>query len=89
MDVDKVEEEQQQTTVIDDGYYEARPYQIKLLEAAIESNTIVLLGTGAGKTFIAVMLIKQLSAATFRPLNEEGAKRTVFLVNTGKLTYKM
>ena len=87
MDVDKVKEEQQQIKVKDDSCHEARPYQIKLLEAATESNTIVLLGTGAGKTFIAVMLIKQLSAATFRPLNEEGAKRTVFLVNTGWPTH--
>ena len=63
--------------------YKARPYQVKLLEAAIEQNTIVLLGTGAGKTFIAVMLIKQLSAATLKPFSEEGGKRTVFLVNTG------
>ena len=77
------EEGKEITTVADE--YEARPYQIQLLEAAIDSNTIVQLGTGAGKTFIAVMLIKQLSATTFKPFSDEGAKRTIFLVNTGKL----
>ncbi len=61
----------------------ARPYQQELLEAALEENTIVNLGTGAGKTFIAVMLIKELSPQIFKPWSEEDAKRTVFLVPTG------
>lgn len=68
----------------DGGLVEARSYQIELLEAALEANTIVLLGTGAGKTFIAVMLIKHMSAPTLLPLQEKEAKRSVFLVNTGK-----
>ena len=63
----------------------ARPYQLELLDAAIEENTIVLLGTGAGKTFIAVMLIRELSYQIVRPFGEPGSKRTVFLVNTGKI----
>ena len=58
----------------------ARPYQFELLEAALEENTIVNLGTGAGKTYIAVMLIKELSPSIF--FRE---KRTVFLVTTGML----
>lgn len=66
------------------GEIEARPYQLELLDAAIEDNTIVLLGTGAGKTFIAVMLIRELSYQIVRPYDEPGSKRTVFLVNTGK-----
>lgn len=70
---------------VNDYVEEARSYQIELLEAALEDNTIVLLGTGAGKTFIAVMLIKHLSALTLLPLNMEEAKRSVFLVNTGVL----
>ena len=63
-----------------------RPYQLELLDAAIEENTIVLLGTGAGKTFIAVMLIKELSHQIVRPFEEPDSKRTVFLVNTGEAT---
>ena len=62
----------------------ARPYQLELLDAAINDDTIVNLGTGAGKTFIAVMLIKELSADVLSPFSEPGAKRTVFLVTTGK-----
>ena len=63
---------------------DARPYQLELLDAAIEENTIVNLGTGAGKTFIAVMLIRELSSVILRPFGDEDAKRTVFLVTTGK-----
>lgn len=39
-----------------------RPYQIDLFETACKENVIIYLPTGAGKTFIAVMLIKELSA---------------------------
>ena len=60
----------------------ARPYQQELLEAALKDNTIVLLGTGAGKTYIAVMLIRELSYEIVQPFSS-GGKRTVFLVNTG------
>lgn len=62
----------------------ARPYQAELLEDALCENTVVNLGTGAGKTFIAVMLIKELSFQVLdRPFTAM-AKRTVFLVPTGK-----
>lgn len=64
----------------------ARPYQLDLLEAALNEDTIVNLGTGAGKTFIAVMLIKELSHDVLRPFKEKGAKRTVFLVTTGQFS---
>ena len=64
-----------------------RPYQQELLEAALEDNTIVLLGTGAGKTYIAVMLIRELSYEIVLPFSN-GGKRTVFLVNTGKVLVK-
>ena len=57
----------------------ARPYQEELLEASLEENTIVNLGTGAGKTFIAVMLIKELSADVILH-----GKKSVFLVTTGE-----
>jgi len=60
-----------------------RPYQLELLDACLNENTIVNLGTGAGKTFIAVMLIRELSYQILERFITEGAQRTVFLVNTG------
>ena len=61
----------------------ARPYQLELLDASLNDNTIVNLGTGAGKTFIAVMLIRELSYQILDRFGGEDAQRTVFLVNTG------
>jgi len=55
-------------------------FQVELLEAALEHNTIVCLNTGSGKTFIAVLLIKELS----HQIRGEDEKRTVFLVNAGE-----
>lgn len=43
-----------------------RTYQIDLYEIALQRNTIIYLPTGCGKTFIAVMLIRQLSSAIRR-----------------------
>ena len=63
----------------------ARPYQLELLEDALCENTVVNLGTGAGKTFIAVMLIKELSYQILNMPFTDQEKRTIFLVNTGKL----
>ena len=54
----------------------ARPYQNELLEKAKKGNTIVYLGTGSGKTYIATMLIKDL-----RPALVSG-RRAVFLVSS-------
>ncbi|XP_053977112.1 endoribonuclease Dicer [Hylaeus volcanicus] len=58
-----------------------RAYQIDLYEIARKQNTIIYLPTGAGKTFIAVLLIKELSADIRKPYNE-GGKHTIFIVNT-------
>ncbi|RKP33184.1 P-loop containing nucleoside triphosphate hydrolase protein, partial [Dimargaris cristalligena] len=42
--------------------FNAREYQIALFKAALQCNTIVVLDTGAGKTFIATMLIQHFAA---------------------------
>ena len=55
---------------------EARPYQIELLNKALQQNSIVYLGTGAGKTFIATMMIKEKMSAIFHD-----NKKTVFLAH--------
>ncbi|XP_076027624.1 endoribonuclease Dicer [Genypterus blacodes] len=70
-----------QQEAIHDNIYTPRKYQVELLEAALEHNTIVCLNTGSGKTFIAVLLTKELSHQ-IRGLYSEDAQRTVFLVNT-------
>ena len=53
---------------------EARAYQVELFNKALVKNSIVYLGTGAGKTFIAAMMIKEKMAAV---LHEN--KKTVFI----------
>lgn len=58
-----------------------RDYQLELLDAALEENTIVNLGTGAGKTFIAVMLIRELQHQIYGPWSTH--KRTLFIVTSG------
>ncbi|XP_046503175.1 endoribonuclease Dicer isoform X1 [Equus quagga] len=55
--------------------------QVELLEAALDHNTIVCLNTGSGKTFIAVLLTKELSYQIRGAFSRSG-KRTVFLVNS-------
>ncbi|CAM1325416.1 DICER1 (predicted), partial [Pycnogonum litorale] len=57
-----------------------REYQVELLDKARKQNVIVCLGTGTGKTFIAVMLIKELSHDIRESFVKNG-KRTFFLVN--------
>lgn len=38
-----------------------RSYQLELYEHAKDYNSIMVLGTGSGKTFIAILLIKHLA----------------------------
>ncbi|CAF1172745.1 unnamed protein product [Adineta ricciae] len=64
--------------------FSARSYQTELMEQAKRENLIVCLPTGSGKTYIAVMLIKEM-AGTIRGSLKKGAKRSVFLVKTVQL----
>ncbi|XP_039110487.1 endoribonuclease Dicer [Hyaena hyaena] len=70
-----------QQEAIHDNIYTPRKYQVELLEAALDHNTIVCLNTGSGKTFIAVLLTKELSYQ-IRGDFSRNEKRTVFLVNS-------
>ena len=74
-----------QTTVSVKTVKIPRVYQTELLEHALRENTIVNLGTGAGKTFVAVMLIREMSYQTQGKFRGENGKRTIFLAHTGKL----
>ena len=65
-------------------FKQGRPYQVELVEYALRENTIVSLGTGAGKTFVAVMLIREMSHMTLEKFTEETGQRTIFLAHTGK-----
>lgn len=53
------------------------------MEQAKSENLIVCLPTGSGKTYIAVMLIKEMSNSIRESL-KKGGKRTIFLVKTGR-----
>ena len=63
---------------------EARPYQLELLELAKKKNIIVYLGTGSGKTFIAVMLIQHLRGelGKLEKGRIQGGKKAIFLVSS-------
>ncbi|GFT77874.1 endoribonuclease Dicer [Nephila pilipes] len=65
----------------DSKSFTPRDYQIEILEAVKQQNTIACLGTGTGKTFIAVMLIREQASEVRKPF-EEGGKRIFFLVPT-------
>jgi endoribonuclease Dicer len=53
--------------------------QEELLDKAIDGNTIVYLGTGSGKTYIAVMLIKVNITVAGSLDKKEGGKKMRFL----------
>ena len=65
---------------------QARQYQLDVLEQAKKKNTIAFLETGAGKTLIAVLLIKSLS----NDLQKQNKKMlAVFLVPKVPLVYQV
>ncbi|KII72141.1 Endoribonuclease dcr-1 [Thelohanellus kitauei] len=64
----------------------ARDYQEEIFNKGVRSNIIACLGTGCGKTFIAVLLIKKFSNQTFGTFPQ--AKRIVFLVPTVALMFQ-
>ncbi|CAF1273759.1 unnamed protein product [Rotaria sordida] len=64
--------------------FSPRSYQTEIMEQAKSKNLIVCLPTGSGKTYIAVMLIKELSPVIRRNL-DDGGKRTILIVKTKEL----
>lgn len=44
-----------------DATLKPRPYQDQILDVCLAKNTIIYLPTGAGKTFIALCVMKQLA----------------------------
>ncbi|XP_055947706.1 endoribonuclease Dicer-like [Argiope bruennichi] len=65
----------------DSESFTPRDYQIEILEVAKQRNTIACLGTGTGKTFIAIMLIREYANEVRKPF-KEGGKRIFFVVPT-------
>ncbi|XP_050314250.1 endoribonuclease Dicer isoform X2 [Anthonomus grandis grandis] len=65
---------------VDDDDFPPRDYQVALMEIARKENTIIYLPTGAGKTFIAILVLKSLQGSERK--YSEGGKISFFLVNT-------
>ncbi|XP_023219961.1 endoribonuclease Dicer-like isoform X2 [Centruroides sculpturatus] len=79
-DEETTESQTSENELIEKNIFTPREYQVEILEIAKEKNTIACLGTGTGKTFIAVMLIRHYANQTLGDYDR--AKRTVFLVPT-------
>lgn len=56
--------------------------QVELLDAALQRNTIICLGSSAGNTFISVMLLKEFSSKLRKQL-PSGGKRSVVCLSSG------
>ncbi|XP_068323627.1 endoribonuclease Dicer homolog 3a-like [Pyrus communis] len=57
-----------------------RRYQVKVFEVAKRKNTIAVLETGAGKTMIAVMLIKHVAEEMMRIMPSSGDKKLIIFL---------
>ena len=60
---------------------EPKPYQKELLEKAKDKNTIIFLETGLGKTYIGIMLIKEIFG---EPLKANAKNEVVYTKKTNK-----
>ena len=60
---------------------EPKPYQKELLEKAKQKNTIIFLETGMGKTYIGIMLIKEIFG---EPLNANAKNEIDYVKKTDK-----
>ncbi|RWS21099.1 endoribonuclease Dicer-like protein [Leptotrombidium deliense] len=67
------------------GLPEPRDYQTQLFEIAKSRNSIICLPTGSGKTYIAVMLIREFQSELLDDFSDPNAKRTIFLCPTKPL----
>uniref|UniRef100_A0A8D8W370 Endoribonuclease Dicer n=1 Tax=Cacopsylla melanoneura TaxID=428564 RepID=A0A8D8W370_9HEMI len=67
--------------------FETREYQTLLLEEAKNSNVVLYLPTGSGKTYIAQMLIQHFGHELVKPFSQ-GGKRSFFLCTTQALLYQ-
>ncbi|CAJ0586802.1 unnamed protein product, partial [Mesorhabditis spiculigera] len=65
---------------VEAAHFTPRDYQLELLDVAQKQNSIIQLGTGTGKTFVAILLIKEYGLQTAAPL-DRGGKRIFFLVD--------
>ncbi|XP_055377203.1 endoribonuclease dcr-1 [Condylostylus longicornis] len=74
--------EQEELDIVDEKIsFKSRIYQDQLLQHALKENVIIYLPTGSGKTFIALMALKEMSKDLEGTL-ENGGKRSIFMANT-------
>ncbi|KAF7134712.1 hypothetical protein RHSIM_Rhsim08G0003600 [Rhododendron simsii] len=72
----------------DTDNFRPREYQTKVFQIAMRRNTIAVLDTGAGKTMIAVMIIKDI-APSLDPSPSQKKKLIVFLAPTVHLQFEV
>nr|XP_022903592.1 endoribonuclease Dicer-like [Onthophagus taurus]XP_022903593.1 endoribonuclease Dicer-like [Onthophagus taurus] len=72
---------------LDTSEFTARNYQVELMKIALSQNTIIFLPTGSGKTYIAIMILKQMSEPLAKNWLEDG-KVTIMVVNTVALVHQ-
>ncbi|MCP9259519.1 Endoribonuclease Dicer [Dirofilaria immitis] len=65
---------------VDKDFFTPRDYQVELLDKACKKNIIVPLGTGSGKTFIAVLLIKEYTTKLVIPWKKGGKRAFSWLI---------